>query len=281
MDTGDDSHECDADSKADDENAALSGVKMSTNIDIGDLDALNDDPARDDHKVEDHRFKEHWRFILANDPELFLLRFPETLKDYDERHIIGPTDAVLSNLSKAVLNGRPVVICDKVKGKDRFKVQLFDYTNRHSPISVKETNVRSLSPLPATKSFDHFKDAVEDVSWRILTRNGTSFDNDSIFFHFVEHQFPLYDLKAKNYKLLKLEKANTKYQKLRADTIREAKEKGLSVSKADSPKIIALLYSLSFSRNLHIVRTFSIPKSWQMQKWNDELYVPLPVSAVT
>jgi hypothetical protein len=322
---------CDADPKVHEPVAELSGFKMSTDIDIGDIDTVSGDSARDDIKIEAKQseeakvtidsnsdincgdakdeaadkesvdvdtepfdaklddempgnalhFKKQWEYMLANHPDELFLRYPETRDEYHQRWTVGDNDAELINLKNDALNGQPVIVRDYVKDKDRFVVRFLDYKAKNTSRLILRKNVMEILPIPVSKAFQQFKDNVAAPAWDKLTRGGTSFDSDVLISAFIAQQFPLYDPKTKSYAFVNFKKINKRYQQLRSDTIREARAKGFGVTKTDSPKIISLLYSMSFVRKLHVVRTFSIPKTWQMQKWNDGLYVPLPVSAVT
>jgi hypothetical protein len=227
------------------------------------------------------QFKAQWQYLLGNHPDLLFQRYPETRDEYWQRFTVGDNDAELINLKFEALNGQPVVVKDYFKDKDRFHVELFNYAVKPKVRSILRKNVMEIQPIPASKAYERFKGNVAESTWDELTRGGTSFDNGAIIHCFIAQQFPLYDSKKKAYIFVDFKKLNAGYQQLHSDTIREVTDKGLAVTESDCPKILSLLYSLSFIRKLHVVRTFSISETWQMQKWNDELYVPLPVSAVT
>jgi len=227
------------------------------------------------------RFKAQWQYLLGNHPDLLFQRYPETRDEYWQRFTVGDNDAELINLKFDALNGQPVVVKDYVKDKDRFHVELFNYAAKPKARAILRKNVMEIEPIPASKAYQHFKGNVAESTWDKLTRGGTSYDNEAIIHCFIAQQFPLYDSKKKAYVFVDFKRLNKGYQQLHSDTIREVTAKGFAVTESDCPKILSVLYSFSFIRKLHVVRTFSIPETWQMQKWNDELYVPLPVSAIT
>ena len=224
------------------------------------------------------KLKEQWRYILANDPVPALQLYPELEKMLDSTQLIGDTDGILRGLKTEKWNGHPIIIRDLIKSKKRYSVVPFDYNINHKPMLIKEENIGRMETFPATHAYYKFKHDVHAESWDILTVGGECHGNDSILTYFVLHQLPIWDATMKRYTSPRIEKFNEAYKALVLDTVRESKSKDLKVTLTDCPKIISFLYSLSFSRKLHIVRIFEISHKWQMQKWNDksDLYVPLP-----
>ena len=239
---------------------------------------VEDEVKIDIPSTNDQQFKEQWIFLLANDPSELLARYPELLDAQYTYQIVGDKDAQLTNLKATKWNGHQVIVRDRVN-KTRLSVIPFDYTLKHTAMSVKEENVRVLRPLNITDAFNNFKQDVNVSSWKILTMNETCYKNTTIIKYFVEHQFPFVDTKTKCYATLRFDTIDKRYDQLRRDTIQEVQAQQLGVTQEDCPKIISFLYSLAFSRKLHLVRTFSIcADDWIMQKWkgNIDLYVPLP-----
>ena len=188
----------------------------------------------------------------------------------------------MRGLKTAEWNEHPIIIRNRIGTSHRISVVPFDYSSKkYKPMSIKETNVQELIPLPASKAFDLFKQDVDEFAWDILSVGGECFGNETILNYFVVHQFPTFDSRNKTYINTDINALNKDYQSLCLDTVHETKAKDLKVTKTDCAKIISFLYSLAFLRKLHIVRTFSIPANWQMRKWKmrkckKDLFVPLP-----
>lgn len=212
-----------------------------------------------------------WRHLLANTPQVLIAKYPKLREEYAEQHCLGNMDALLINLSKADLNGKPVMIRGRHKPSGRFIVQLIDHSTSPKMLRIKNENLQTLSPRPVSEAFFIFKSDVEDESWAILSMHNCCFRNENIIRVFVNNQFPFYDSATAS---------NRKYTQLCLDVVKMAKDKGLGVTAKDCPLIISLLYCLAFYRHLHIVRIFAIPSSWTPQLWSVKmnLFVALPTT---
>ncbi len=209
-------------------------------------------------------FREQWSYLLANDSANLKELFPDA-------HVQA-ADGRLQGLKTEKWNGHPVIIHNRIGATNRFSVTPFNYTTRQ-PLSIKQDNIVTLKTAPASTAFERFKANVHPKVWDML-----SDDNPQLLQTFVEFQFPCFDADTKCYTFLHVAQLNDAYTDLFNDTLREVRSQGLKVTKNECAIVISFLYSLAFSRKLHIVRSFSISPTWVMRKWKGkiDLHLPMP-----
>ena len=212
-----------------------------------------------------------WRYLLANDPQKLIAKYPDLGYEFQETHCFANSDAQLTKLKTESLNGQPVIIRARSKSTHRLAVKFHDHSASPREMTVKGENLSYMTPLPASDAFSIFKSNVSSDLWTRLTVKDSCFKNENIIRSFVGQQMPYFDETVQK---------NRKCSTLCRDVTKLAKDAGVAVSVEGCPKILSLLYTLSFHRQIHIIRIFNIPSNWALQPWfgNQSLHVPLPQS---
>ena len=170
------------------------------------------------------------------------------------------------------LNGKEIIFKGRNNERERFVVQVFDLSPTPRTLLVKDENIRCLKAEPVRCAFTKFKDSLREHEWNELTLGNLCFKNEALVSLFISDQLP-YDLEM-------TAKTQKPYDDIWEDSMRELSEHGVGVTESDCQIIISFLYSLAFSRKIHILRRFEIPLDWKVRKWkgNVHLFLPLPPS---
>ena len=211
-----------------------------------------------------------WVNLLSNAPETLIQKYPEMLALFRQQHFLGTCDGVLHGLKATNLNGKEIIFKGRNLERKRFVVQLFDLSPTPRTILVKDENTRRLKPEPVSCAYSKFKDSLNEHQWNELTLGNLCFKNEALVSLFISDQLP-YDLEM-------TAKTQEPYDDIWEDSMRELSEHGIGVTESECQIIISFLYSLAFSRKVHILRRFVIPLNWKVRKWkgNLNLFLPLP-----
>ena len=195
------------------------------------------------------------------------------LATYGTQKFLGACDGMLFNLKNKSLNGKPIIFRGYNTEKERFIVELFEFTS--SPprrMLIQDKNIRSVKPRPLHEAYDDFKDAVHESWWNMVTLGGSCLGNKEILREFIMYQFSYGDEETIN--------SSAAYVQLVTEVVSEIHSQSLKISDTDCQQIISFLYSFCFSRQspLHVIRRFLIPRNWKLTKWKgkSKIYLPLP-----
>ena len=235
------------------------------NILSTDLDLLRGtDP--DIHRNE----KKLWIFLLSNSPEPLVSKYPELRALHDRQHFLGARDGQLSGLKTTELNGKRIILRGYSEEKKRFIVQLFYLKPIPKKMLLKDENILGLKARPVSTALSRFKKEIGNNHWNKLTLGGNCLKNGRLLASFISHQMP-YDIEM-------TDETGEPYDLLCDEALSQFMDQGLSATNSDCQIMISFLYTLCYWRSVHIIRRFTIPCIWKVQKWKGrmDLLLPLP-----
>ena len=220
-----------------------------------------------------------WRWVLGNNPQQLLAKYPMLLEEYQQQRHLGHLDAYLCGLKKRPeLNSHPVIVKGYVQGKQRFKTEIHYHSETPEMLLIKNENLNLVCTRPYSDAFTFFKSTFDDDDpelWPEFMAHEEGPYSDVLLRLFVSLQMPFHTGACRRkFKQTYAEKAG--YYQLEDDTVKYAKELGLGVTPQDCGMILSILYALSHHRQLHVMRLYEIPGTWTPQNLDSNILVLLP-----
>ena len=108
-----------------------------------------------------------WRYVLGNNPQQLLSKYPSLLNEFKQQHYLGDMDAVLCGLQKKPeLNNQPVVVKGYDQSKQRFTVELDYLSVTPKMLLIKNENLSLMRTHPLVRAVTHFKSSIEPAHWK-------------------------------------------------------------------------------------------------------------------